>query len=111
MTEEDETRWRILVEKMASDIELVKESTSQIPGLVEDVATLKSDVTEVKGKLIVHEQILREHSADIREIKGDVKELKQIVAQHSKDITELKIDVKEIKDAVVGVQATSHTHA
>jgi CRISPR/Cas system type I-B associated protein Csh2 (Cas7 group RAMP superfamily) len=101
--EYDDRRW-ILVEKMASDMETIKENVSQIPDISERLGRVEDRLDGVEGQLAVHGQILKEHSADLKEIKT-------IVVQRSENITELKIDVKEIKDAVVGVQATSHTHA
>jgi chromosome segregation ATPase len=121
--EDDDRRW-ILVEQMASTMQGMSEGIAQIPSLVEGVAALRSDVTEIKGELVVHGQILKEHSAilkehsailgqhseDITELKSDITELKSDVTELKSDVTELKSDVKEIKRAVVGVQATSHAH-
>jgi chromosome segregation ATPase len=95
--EDDDRRW-ILVEKMAHDIAGMREGINQIPSLVEEVAALRTDVTEMKGELVVHRQILKEHSAgikelksDVKELKSDVKEIKQIVGGQQEAITELKL--------------------
>ena len=96
--DEDEDRQWVLVEKMASDMQAIKEQVSLIPEMNERLGRVEIDLAEVKTTVRSHTIILKEHSADIRalkadlgELKADVKEIKQIVGGHAEAIVELKL--------------------
>jgi len=65
---EDQRRW-VLVEKMAGDMEAIKEYVSQIPAIKATVDQHAEELRDVKGRLVSVENTLAEHSADLKEIK------------------------------------------
>ena len=89
MREDDDRRW-ILVEKMAGDMESIKENVSQIPGIADRLSRVEVKVDRIEGELVVHSHILREHSQTLKE--------------HTEMLMELQTDMTELK-------ATSHVHA
>jgi hypothetical protein len=80
----DRDKDRILSEQLWFRLDAIREAVSLIPGIDERLRRVEGDVTEIKGELVVHREILREHSADLKEIKT-------IVAGQQEAITELKL--------------------
>lgn len=65
----------------------------------------------MKGRVIVIEDIVREHSIGIKELKADITVLKA-------DMKDVKADVKDVKqivgghaEAITELTATAHSHA
>lgn len=61
MADDDGAQW-VLVEKMASTMQVIKEQVDLIPEIRTDVAAVKSDVADLKGKMVSVEVILTDHS-------------------------------------------------
>jgi hypothetical protein len=90
LDEREDRRW-VLVEKMAADMEVIKESVRDVPEIKRIVEGHTVILNEHTATLQIHGDILREHSADIRQLKTDVKEIKQILGGVVEDVVELKI--------------------
>ena len=86
---DEEAIRQVLGEQLLTEIQTIRELVSVIPSMDERLGRVERDVVDIKGELVVHRQILQEHSADLTEIK-------QIVGGHAEAITELK--------------AVTHTH-
>jgi len=95
MVSDNDRRW-ILVEKMAGDMEAIKENVLQIPGIADRLERVEGKVDRIEGELVVHRHILKEHSAILKEHSA-------ILGQHSEDLT-------QIKHELTGLTTASHPH-
>jgi peptidoglycan hydrolase CwlO-like protein len=123
MADEDGAQW-VLVEKMASTMQAIKEQVDLIPEMRTDVAAVKSDVADLKGKMISVEVILAEHSKALKQVTTDIRRLDIRVQEIGSDVRTVKTrltliegDLKEVKgyvgthhEAIVELKTASHSH-
>lgn len=66
----------LLFEQILDQVKANNELVRGVPTLVDDVAVIKEDVRDMKGRLILFEDIVRGNSADLRELKTDMATVK-----------------------------------
>lgn len=103
MPDDGQGRDRIFLEEMRGEMKALREGLSILPEIKEIVMEHSERLTGIDGRLVVLEDIAREHSAILGQHSEDITEIKATLGQHGEDLT-------EIKHAVVGLQAASHTH-
>jgi chromosome segregation ATPase len=103
MADDDRIRG-VLGEQLLGELQAIRELVTDVPAIKATVDQHTLELRDLKGRLIVvedvvrgHSTILKEHSADIRELKTDIRELKT-------DVKEMKADLKEVRQIVGGQQ-------
>jgi chromosome segregation ATPase len=98
-------------------MEAIREQVDLIPEVRTDVAAVKSDVAELKGRLTSVEVVLAQHSTALKKLDIRVAEIGSDVRTVKTRLTLIEGDLKEIKgyvgthhEAIVELKTASHTH-
>lgn len=103
MNEDDDQRRWVLVEKMAGDMEAIRELVSLVPAIKETVDRHTDQLDAIDGRLTSVEVRLGSVEVRLKSVETDVKEFKV-------DMKEVKGYVIEHHEAIAELKAASHTH-